>query len=211
MAPHPSSPEIAVTTALRLAGFVDAATAAELTGLVVAQVDQQLAQLESDRRARRRGATDVWWLTPAGHDHNTVLLQAEIDHHGLRPEVDALYRRFRSLNQPFLELCTRWQVRVVDGTEMTNDHTDRAHDAGAIRDLLATHRDVSPIVDQMATLLTRWGGYRGRFEHAVTRVQAGDIDWFARPSVDSYHSVWFELHEDLLATLGIARSQEERH
>ena len=26
--------------------------------------------------------------------------------------------------------------------------------------------------------------------------------------IDSYHTVWFELHEDLLATLGIERSSE---
>jgi hypothetical protein len=26
--------------------------------------------------------------------------------------------------------------------------------------------------------------------------------------IDSYHSVWFELHEDLLATLGIERGSE---
>jgi hypothetical protein len=28
--------------------------------------------------------------------------------------------------------------------------------------------------------------------------------------IDSYHTVWFELHEDLLATLGRQRSQERR-
>jgi hypothetical protein len=26
--------------------------------------------------------------------------------------------------------------------------------------------------------------------------------------IDSYHTVWFELHEDLLSTLGIERSKE---
>ena len=29
-----------------------------------------------------------------------------------------------------------------------------------------------------------------------------------KPMIDSYHSVWFELHEDLLATLGIERGSE---
>jgi hypothetical protein len=37
-------------------------------------------------------------------------------------------------------------------------------------------------------------------------VQAGDAAYFAAPMIASYHTVWFELHEDLLATLGIARS-----
>jgi hypothetical protein len=29
-------------------------------------------------------------------------------------------------------------------------------------------------------------------------------------SVDSYHSVWFHLHEDLLSTLGRTRDDEQR-
>ncbi|MDQ1375434.1 MAG: hypothetical protein QOJ09_2772, partial [Actinomycetota bacterium] len=28
------------------------------------------------------------------------------------------------------------------------------------------------------------------------------------PLIDSYHTVWFELHEDLLSTLGIERGSE---
>ena len=37
---------------------------------------------------------------------------------------------------------------------------------------------------------------------------AGDTDWFTKPMIPSYHTVWFELHEDLLATLGIERGSE---
>jgi hypothetical protein len=29
--------------------------------------------------------------------------------------------------------------------------------------------------------------------------------------IDSYHTVWFQLHEDLLNTLGIERSKEAAH
>ncbi len=36
----------------------------------------------------------------------------------------------------------------------------------------------------------------------------GERDWFTKPTIDSYHSVWFELHEDLLATLGLERAKE---
>ena len=38
---------------------------------------------------------------------------------------------------------------------------------------------------------------------------AGDGDWFTKPTIDSYHTVWFELHENLLSTLGIERGHEE--
>jgi pyruvate, orthophosphate dikinase len=42
----------------------------------------------------------------------------------------------------------------------------------------------------------------------VKRVEAGEGDWFAKPVMPSFHTVWFELHEDLLTTLGLERSDE---
>jgi len=39
-------------------------------------------------------------------------------------------------------------------------------------------------------------------------VSAGDVDWFTKPMIPSYHTVWFEMHEDLLCTLGIERGSE---
>ena len=36
----------------------------------------------------------------------------------------------------------------------------------------------------------------------------GEPAWVTRPRVDSCHTVWMELHEDLLATLGIDRGDE---
>ena len=43
---------------------------------------------------------------------------------------------------------------------------------------------------------------------ALERLVDGDTDWFTKPTIPSYHTVWFELHEDLLVTLGIERSSE---
>ena len=42
----------------------------------------------------------------------------------------------------------------------------------------------------------------------MAAVGGGDTRFVASPRVDSYHSVWFELHEDLLATLGFERTGE---
>jgi pyruvate,orthophosphate dikinase len=39
-------------------------------------------------------------------------------------------------------------------------------------------------------------------------VADGSHEWIARPTIDSYHTVWFELHEHLLATLGRTRTDE---
>ena len=37
------------------------------------------------------------------------------------------------------------------------------------------------------------------------RFRAGDPSWVDRTGADSCHTVWFELHEDLIATLGLRR------
>ena len=49
--------------------------------------------------------------------------------------------------------------------------------------------------------------YRERLRSARRRVVDGEHDWFTSPRVDSYHTVWMELHEDLLAALGWERGR----
>ena len=88
-------------------------------------------------------------------------------------------------------------------------HTDPAHDASVLADLRALHNDAAPLVALLGSLLERFGRYGMRLATAVDRVEAGDHNWFTKPLIDSYHTVWFELHEDLLSTLGKERASEE--
>ena len=74
--------------------------------------------------------------------------------------------------------------------------------------LVTVHEAVLPITDDLAAALARFARYGPRLTNAVDRVRAGEVDWFTKPVLDSYHTVWFELHEDLLATLGIERGEE---
>jgi hypothetical protein len=60
----------------------------------------------------------------------------------------------------------------------------------------------------LGSQLARFSGYGPRLATAVDKVEKGDTDWFTKPLIDSYHTVWFELHEDLLATLAIERARE---
>jgi hypothetical protein len=32
--------------------------------------------------------------------------------------------------------------------------------------------------------------------------------WLSRPLIDSYHTVWFELHEELILAAGLTREAE---
>ena len=39
-------------------------------------------------------------------------------------------------------------------------------------------------------------------------VEDGEHSYIASPKVDSYHSIWFELHEDLIQLAGRTREEE---
>ena len=67
------------------------------------------------------------------------------------------------------------------------------------------------ICGSLAEALARYNPYQGRFVGALTKVQNGEREWFAKPIIDSYHTVWMEMHEDLLATLAIDRASEAAH
>ena len=41
-----------------------------------------------------------------------------------------------------------------------------------------------------------------------SRVGAGQHEYIARPLIDSYHTVWFELHEELIEAAGLSRADE---
>ena len=53
--------------------------------------------------------------------------------------------------------------------------------------------------------LHRFAGYPERYSAALDRVDRGERAWVAQPTIESCHTVWMELHEDLLATLGLER------
>jgi hypothetical protein len=37
----------------------------------------------------------------------------------------------------------------------------------------------------------------------------GDNAWLASPLIDSYHTVWMHLHQELLLTIGMSRQEDE--
>jgi hypothetical protein len=44
----------------------------------------------------------------------------------------------------------------------------------------------------------------------MSKLKAGDTMWFTRPIIDSYHTVWFELHEELILVAGLTREDEAK-
>lgn len=196
---------------LRLKGFAPAAQVAALVGLDEAVVELELKKAAASEQAvYRDGRRTGWALKPAGRSEVERLLGEELDQHSIRPTVQSAYNAFLKLNGQMLRVCTAWQVKDADA-QVLNDHTDSAYDAEVIADLAALDDAVQPICETLSEQLERFSIYSPRFSSSLDKTKAGEHEWFTAPLKESYHTVWFELHEDLLATLGIDRSSEESH
>lgn len=205
----PSDPRTLVLHGLRLKGFGEAAAIGEAVGIAEAEAKPLLDELVVEGHATYRdGRLSGFSLTKTGREHHAERLAAELEAAGARPAIEHGYRRFLDLNQDLLSICTAWQLREVDGESLVNDHSDASYDAGVIEELASLHASVDPICADLAAALDRFGGYGSRLAYALEQVRGGDVDWFTKPMIASYHTVWFEMHEDLLSTLGIERGTE---
>jgi pyruvate,orthophosphate dikinase len=126
-----------------------------------------------------------------------------------RTAADRLYRQFILHDDHFKRLVADWQVRVVDGREALNDHADSAYDTAVRERLCAFHHEASPLFDDICALAARLRPYPRRFVRASAAVASGDGSMIASPLKDSYHTVWFELHEELMHLSGRSRAIEE--
>jgi hypothetical protein len=207
---HRSEPRLLVLHALRLKGVGKPEALAAATDLPAGTVSSQLDDLRARGLAREQGGLlPGWSLTPAGRAEHQRALTGELEAVGARPTVERGYRCVRHLNPGVLDACSRWQVRDVAGRPVRNDHRDRSHDRRVLTDLESALDEVRPVGDQLGDELARFGPYTPRLGDALDRAQHGEADYVAKPVIPSFHTVWFELHEDLLLTLGLDRSSEQ--
>jgi len=122
--------------------------------------------------------------------------------------ITSAYDRFNAINGPFKALIADWQTREVDGALQPNDHTDTEYDGAVLARLSGLHRDVLAVCSQLTNLAPRFAQYGRRFESATAKIEAGEARYVAAPIIDSYHTVWFELHEDLIRLSGKTRAEE---
>jgi hypothetical protein len=123
---------------------------------------------------------------------------------GSREETECagMYEAFLPLNREVLQVCTDWQVRP-GGTP--NDHADAAYEWSVVARLEALDDRAGPLLRRLGDTVARFAPYRERLRAARRCVVNGERDWLTSPRVASYHTVWMELHEELLAALGRER------
>ncbi len=138
-------------------------------------------------------------LTDEGRTRLAELLAAErtpVD----TEATDRVYEQFLVINRGFKPLISQWQLaRDSAGPD------DVAAVLGKIDEL---HREVLPVIASASWLIPRLGAYADRLDAALRRAHGGDMSWLTRPMADSYHTVWFELHEELIGLAGRTRATE---
>ncbi|QES16660.1 transcriptional regulator [Streptomyces venezuelae] len=209
--PLVSTPELLALHAVRLRGLADDDAAAARYGLDPEDVRETLLDHQARGWVTRRefAGTCGWALTDAGRAEGERLLAGELAGAGLGPFVRERYETFLADNARCLRACTDWQLRPDGaGRLAVNEHGDAAWDRRVLDELTELARVIATVSEQLASRIGRFGGYGSRFGDALARVRRGELSWVDRVRADSCHTVWMELHEDLLATLGIARGAE---
>ncbi len=153
-------------------------------------------------------ARDIFMVTPAGRDW--LLERYPEAFAAFRADGTAAdgYARFERINRDLLRLFTEWQMMPVGKETVPNDHSDPAYDHRIIDRLGALHERANRPLQDFSALEPRLGGYLRRLDAAYDKTLAGEHDFVSGAKVDSFHTVWFEFHEDLLRMLGREREEQ---
>ncbi len=158
-------------------------------------------------RGRASEANGKYLLTPTGQ---ITLKSAYSKTYGsLRRDEEfvATYQDFERINNDLKQAITEWQTIGIGGQTVANDHSDEAYDSAVIDRIGDIHERVEIILGRLGNQEPRLNRYSKKLLSALEKAEDGDIRWVSDATIESYHTVWFELHEDLLRIMG--REREE--
>ncbi len=188
-----------VLHAVRLRGVVQIPALAEMLGVPAGSFGDSLERLTAsgavfERQGRRVGG---YALTEEGRAAHAAQLAERA---GAVPvkELERVYDSFLDLNSALKTMCGAWQ-QLGDDVAAKWDAVDR---------LETLHVDAATVFTGAGARVPRFGRYAERLQAALVALKGGDERYFTSPLVDSYHTVWFEAHEDFLLALGRDRAAE---
>ncbi len=190
--------------AIAIKGFAPAQAVADAVLSTPDAVQPILDQLVVDGLAAT--VAGAFRLTEAGTTRAVALRAAEQAAWGIDRAAAAL-DAFLDLDHRMKETVTAWQLRDPEA-QVVNDHTDAAYDRSVLDRLASLHADANAWLVPLEPGCPRLADYRTRLGKAIERALGGDHRHVASPRVDSYHGIWFELHEDLILLAGRNRADE---
>jgi pyruvate,orthophosphate dikinase len=146
-------------------------------------------------------------LTESGTARAAELLSSDQDRWGTEAATAAL-DAFLALDHRVKETVTAWQLRDGPSGQVPNDHADADYDGSVLERLGALHADAMAWLLPLKAGWPRIAYYEKRLDQAAAAATAGDGRFVASPRVDSYHGIWFELHEELIRLAGRTREDE---
>jgi pyruvate,orthophosphate dikinase len=183
--------------------YASAASVASVTGMDARRVESILDEFVS--RGWIESARGRYSLAPMAR----TSLRSEYSrfYADIRQNKEFLagYEEFELVNTSLKALITNWQMSEVAGRALANDHSDPEYDRKIIDQLGQLHDRVDRVLERMTRHLPRLQAYRDKLIVALEHAEDGQIDWLSDVKIESYHTVWFELHEDLLCILGRSR------
>ncbi|HEY2716681.1 MAG TPA: hypothetical protein VGI73_10735 [Solirubrobacterales bacterium] len=188
-----ASADFEVLHGLRIKGMAGERELGTVTGASEEDVAAALRQLAAAELVQQAPMEEpAWLLTPAGLEAHGERIAAR------RGEgsdgVAAAYDSFLELNDPAKRLVSRSQQAAIEEAELLMELEEIAERVG---EALAYAARTEP----------RFGVYGVRFDTALAKIGEGDARYVGDPSLDSFHTVWFECHEDFLLTLGLSREE----
>ena len=187
--------DLGVLRAVRFKLLASPDAVAEGAGLDIEDAAQALEAL--GRAGLATSTPRGWRLSAEGQAVLDNLLNEErraIDGDGARQ----VHQRFLAVDAELKQLVTDHQMSG-----------DTSVSAANVSRLAQVHAAAADIATDAVSLAPRLATYPGRLTQALARVEMGDARFLASPMVDSYHTVWFELHEELIHLAGLRRADLE--
>ena len=191
--------------ALAIKGLAQAEAVADFVLSTPDEVRTILDQLVADGLVA--SVAGAYKLTESGTNRAADVLAKEQEAWGREPAAAAL-DAFLDLDHRVKVIVTAWQLRGDPESAVVNDHSDADYDRDVLDRLAAIHADAMTWLTPQAAGLSRLADYGVRLGRAVKAAVGGDNRYVASPRVDSYHGIWFELHEDLIRLAGRTREEE---
>jgi hypothetical protein len=197
--------EFEVLNVIVLKGMCRVLAVAEVLALPESAVEETVAALERGDLIGRAGEL----LPPTDAAEPALVAFAAAAYGDLRTdaESDGLYERFEKINAQLLQTMAAWQQIDVGGHKVANDHSDRDYDEKIITGAAKLVERLKRIAGALGDHDPRFLRYGERFDAALDRVDRGEREYLSSPGLESVHDIWFEFHEDLLRSLGKARTE----
>ena len=173
----------------------------ERAAAVLAAAETRIAALLESNEGLFQSTPRGYMLSGDGRTWATEQLIAERDAANLGALENA-YQDFLALNHRFKQLVSEWQVE-------TQGNDPQASWARVVQAVETVDDGLKPVLAANAQEVPRLASYSRRFAAARAALQEGDRSMLASPLKDSYHTVWFEYHEELIALCGRDRAHEE--